>query len=207
MTRSSERTRPAPTVDDSTHGASRGLGILMLIAGLVGMVASTVLTVERLALAENPDYVPSCNFSPLLSCGSVVSTWQASLFGFPNPLIGIAGFAVIAGLATALLSGARFARWMWLLVQVGVTFGIVFVTWLMSQSIFVIGYLCPYCMVVWTVMIPLFWFTTMRVASMYTDAAWLRSLREWSVLVVTLWYLAVVTTILVVFWDYWSSLL
>ena len=36
-----------------------------------------------------------------------------------------------------------------------------FVTWLQYETIFRIHALCPYCMVVWTVTIPMFWYTTL----------------------------------------------
>ena len=42
------------------------------------------------------------------------------------------------------------------------TFGVVFVHWLIFQSLYVIGALCPYCMVVWAVTIPIFWYVTLH---------------------------------------------
>ncbi len=75
---------------------------------------------------------------------------------FPNPLLGIASFAVVTTLGVVLLTGAVLPRWVWLGLQAGVTFGVVFVHWLIYQSLYVIGALCPYCMVVWAVTIPLF---------------------------------------------------
>ena len=38
----------------------------------------------------------------------------------------------------------------------------VFVHWLIYQSVFVIGALCPYCMVVWAVTIPTFFYVTVH---------------------------------------------
>jgi len=35
------------------------------------------------------------------------------------------------------------------------------VLWLISQSVFVLGTLCPWCMVTWSVTIPLFWALTL----------------------------------------------
>ena len=52
-------------------------------------LASLTLTVEKIELLIDPSYVPSCSINPVLSCGSVMVTHQASVFGFPNPLIGI----------------------------------------------------------------------------------------------------------------------
>lgn len=86
-----------------------------------------------------------------------MTTEQAEVFGFPNPVIGIASFAVVATVGVALLAGAQFARWFWLGMLIGTGAGVVFVHWLAFQSLYRIGALCPYCMVVWAVMIPTFW--------------------------------------------------
>ena len=142
--------------------AERPLGLLLLVAGLVGFAAAFVLTVEKFLLLTNPFYVPSCSVNETVSCGPVMSSPQAELFGFPNPLLGIAGFAVVAATGAALLGGARLARWYWVGLQVGVSLAAVFVTWLVTQSLFVIGALCPYCMVVWVVTYTLFWYVTLH---------------------------------------------
>ena len=47
-------------------------------------------------------------------------------------------------------------------LQLGTIFGIGFVTWLQIQSIYEINKLCPWCMVVWAMMIPLFVGVTAR---------------------------------------------
>jgi len=67
----------------------------VLIAGVIGLIASTTLTVEKIELLRNPSYVPSCNINPIVSCGSVMTTPQASVLGFPNSLIGIAAFTIV----------------------------------------------------------------------------------------------------------------
>ena len=61
-----------------------------------------------------------------------------------------------------ILAGARFARWYWLGLQAGVTLGFAFVVWLWSQALYAIHILCPFCMVVWAAMIPLFVWVTVR---------------------------------------------
>jgi uncharacterized membrane protein len=62
--------------------------------------------------AEEPGYVPTCSINPVLSCGSVMVTHQASIFGFPNPLMGIAGFAVV--IVTGVLAvRCRLPQWYW----------------------------------------------------------------------------------------------
>ena len=69
--------------------------VWVLIAGVVGLAAALTLTIEKIEILINPDYVPSCSINPVLSCGSVMITPQASAFGFPNPLIGIVSFTVV----------------------------------------------------------------------------------------------------------------
>ncbi len=64
---------------------------LLLLGGLIGLTASAVLTVEKIAILRDPAYVPSCSINPVLSCGSVMTTPQAEAFGFPNPLLGGTG--------------------------------------------------------------------------------------------------------------------
>lgn len=132
------------------------LAIVLLGSGLIGWAASAQLVLERLALYADPNYVTTCDVSPFVSCGAVFRTAQASVFGFPNPLIGIVAFAVVITTAMALLAGGHVSRWYWLGLQAGVTAGLAFVGWLWFQTLFVISILCLYCMVVWVAMIVIF---------------------------------------------------
>jgi uncharacterized membrane protein len=182
---------------------ARMLPWLLVIGGILGFAAAFVLTVERIELLKNPAYVPSCSISPILSCGSVMTKPQAEAFGFPNPLIGIAGFAVVVTIGVALLAGSRFPRWIWLGLQAGATFGVVFIHWLIYQSLYSIGALCPYCMVVWAVTIPIFWYVTLHNLK---HQRWARVLVENHAVVLTVWLLGIVGLILLRFWDYWISL-
>ena len=143
-------------------GASRPFAWLLLVGGAVGLFASTVLTLDKIRLLEDPSYVPGCNINPIISCGSIMRSDQASAFGFPNSLIGLVAFGVVVAIGAGLLAGASYRRWFWLGLQAGTLFGIGFVTWLMYQTLYRIGALCPYCMVVWAAMIPLFWYTTLH---------------------------------------------
>lgn len=131
--------------------------ILLVIAGLVGLLGSFALTVDKFRLLEDPARSLGCDVNPFVGCSPVINSWQASLFGFPNPIIGLVGFAAPVAVGLGLLAGARFARWFWVALTVGVFLAWVFVTWLFTQTVFVIGALCPWCMLVWSVTIPLFW--------------------------------------------------
>ncbi|MHA3684456.1 vitamin K epoxide reductase family protein [Leucobacter sp. HY1910] len=133
--------------------------IFSLIAGAIGWFASFELLTEYIKTLQLTDYVPNCNVSILVTCGPNMDSWQGSILGFSNTIIGVAAFMAPMFVGAALLAGARFSRWFWVSYQVGLLLGIVFVFWLFTQSVFVLGTLCPWCMVVWTVTIPLFWFS------------------------------------------------
>lgn len=185
----------------------RGLGAMLLVGGLIGLVAAVVLLVEKIELLANPDYIPSCNVNPVLSCGSVMTTPQAEVFGIPNPILGIAGFAAVAAIGASLLASARFMSWYWVVVQAGVTFAAVFVHWLIYQSLYVIGALCPYCMIVWAVTIPIFWYvTTTNLDKLGAGGKATAVLTEYRGASLTAWYLVILALIATRFWDYWITL-
>lgn len=186
---------------------------LLLVAGLVGFIAAAVLLGEKLALLNDATYVPSCSINPVLNCGSIMKTDQAEVFGFPNPIVGVAAFPVLATTGAALLAGGRLARWYWLGLQVGATLGFGFVLWLAFQSLYRIGALCPYCMVVWTVVWPTFLYVTVRnlTRGVFGEplriSALTRTLAGWHAPVLLLGYVVVLVLIGVRFWSYWSTLL
>ncbi|MFB2556280.1 vitamin K epoxide reductase family protein [Herbiconiux liangxiaofengii] len=137
-----------------------GLALLLIVAGVLGWYSSFDLTLEKIQTLINPDYVPSCNISPLVTCGPNMASSQGSVFGFPNPIIGVAAFVAPIVVGMAILAGARFAKWFWVLFNLGFVAAVAFIVWLMSVSIFVLGTLCPYCMLVWASVIPMFWYVT-----------------------------------------------
>lgn len=198
----------APTAEGAARtAAGPGLALVLLVGGLVGLVAAAALLLERIALLEDPDRILTCDISPVLSCGSVMTTPQAEAFGIPNPVIGVAGFAVVPAIGAGLLAGARFAAWFWAGVQAGVTFAVVFVHWLIYQSLYIIGALCPYCMVVWAVTIPIFWWVTVRnLRAFGSGRIPVALLAEYRGAVLTGWFILLAALIATRFWDYWSSL-
>ena len=187
---------------------TRAAAWLMVIGGAIGLGSSAWLTIEKLRLAENPTYVPSCSLNPVMACSPVMKSWQASLFGFPNPLIGIAAFAVVVTLGVVVLSGSNLARWVWGGLQIGILLGLIFVLWLMYSSLYDIGKLCIYCMVVWAVTIAMFGASTVRnlMATTSSPGRILSAAATYLPLVVFVAYMLVAGAILDRFWDYWSTL-
>ncbi|WP_308490966.1 vitamin K epoxide reductase family protein [Microbacterium terrisoli] len=148
-----------------THTHPKGLAIWLIIGGVIGWWAAFQLTVEKILLLQNPGTNASCDFSVLVQCGKNIDSWQGNVFGFANPIIGVACWVAPIVVGMAILAGARFARWFWVLFWLGFVFAIAFVIWLIAQSIFApnLHTLCPWCMVTWAVTIPSFFVVTIHV--------------------------------------------
>ena len=150
---SSRATHPRPTV----------FAIWLVLAGGVGWFAAFELILERFHQLAEPGTAASCDFNLVVQCGKNLESWQGALFGFPNPILGLTGWVAPIVVGAALLAGARFARWFWMLFWLGIACAFAFVVWLITQSVFVIGTLCPWCMVTWIVTIPTFYAVTLHV--------------------------------------------
>ncbi|OFB37449.1 hypothetical protein BA059_19015 [Mycolicibacterium sp. (ex Dasyatis americana)] len=185
----------------------RASAIWVLIAGVLGLAAALALTVEKIELLIDPAYVPTCSINPVISCGSVMTTPQASVFGFPNSLIGVVAFTLTLVTGVLAVAGVRLPRWYWAGIAAGTLLGAVLVHWLIFQSLYRIGALCPYCMVVWSVTIPLLVVTSsIALRPLHTNAV-ARAVYQWRWSLVAFWFTSLVLLILVRFWEYWSTLL
>lgn len=135
---------------------------ILIIGGAVGLIASAVLTYDKYAILKDPHFTPNCNLDPVLSCGSVMLSDQSNAFGFPNPWIGIAAFSILITVGMAILAGAKFKRWFWIGMEIGMALGLIFALWLLQQSIYSINALCPYCLATDVAVITLIWYTTLH---------------------------------------------
>ncbi|HEV2413149.1 MAG TPA: vitamin K epoxide reductase family protein [Candidatus Saccharimonadales bacterium] len=189
----------------------KALPWIFIVGGIIGIISSFVITLDKFKLAENPNYIPSCNLNPIVSCGSVMASHQGSAFGFPNPFIGLAAFAVLITIGMAMLAGATFKKWFWIGLELGSIFGLLFVHWLFYESVYRIHALCPYCMAVWVVVIVTFWYVSLYVieagfinlkgsAKKVADLA-----RSHHIDIVILWLLIIAALILKHFWYYYHN--
>lgn len=119
----------------------------ILFFGLVGLVASFVLSLDEIRVIENPHAVLTCSFNIVLNCSTVMQTWQAHVFGFPNMLIGLMAFPVVITVALLGLSGVKL-RWFYLGANIGFLLGALFAYWLFFNSLYAIQVLCPWCLTV-----------------------------------------------------------
>lgn len=137
--------------------------LVLLIVSVLGFIASFVLSIESLQLAKNPDAALACNLNATVNCATVAKHPSASLLGFPNSFVGIAAEAVMITVALLGLFGGRLPKKFTLLMTIGVTAGWLFALWLFITSAFVIGALCPWCLVITSTM-TIVWVMILRLA-------------------------------------------
>ncbi|MCF3136200.1 vitamin K epoxide reductase family protein [Streptomyces olivochromogenes] len=191
-----------------TAGGSRAFALLVLLTGAAGLLASWVITLDKFKLLENPNFVPGCSLNPVVSCGSVMKSDQASAFGFPNPMLGLVAYGIVICVGVSLLAGARFPGWYWLTFEAGCLFGICFVTWLQFESLYRINALCLWCCLAWIATILLFWYVTsfvVRNGFLPAPAPVRTFLAEFAWLLPVLHIGVVGMLILTRWWDFWTS--
>lgn len=128
------------------------LGVLLIITGLLGLLGAFSLSVERIELLLHPDEALGCDLNPFLSCSGAIESNQGEVFGFPNPFLGLMAFPAPIIMGALTLGRVAMPRWVWTVFSIGVLGGMVLVLWLAQQSIFVLGFVCPWCFLVWLAM-------------------------------------------------------
>lgn len=187
------------------------LPYILIVCGLVGFIASAILTYDHNQIALNPHYVPSCNINPVVACGSVLRSKQTDVFHLPNPYIGLAVFPMVITTGVALLAGAKFKRWYWLALEAGTIFGIGFVHWLFFETVYRIHALCPYCMATWVITITSFWYLTLyniqtgNIVIPKKLKPFINFLIRHHIDVLILWFLIIGALILKHFWYYYGK--
>ena len=193
---------------DSRARGSRPFALLLVLCGAAGLLASWVITLDKFKLLEDPDFVPGCSLNPVLSCGSVMESDQAEVFGFPNPMLGLVTYGIVVCVGMSLLAGAAFPRWYWLAFEAGCLFGIGFVSWLQFESLYRINALCLWCCLAWIATITLFWYVTsfvVRAGLLPAPAAVRSFLDDFTWLLPVLHIGVVGMLVLTRWWDFWTS--
>jgi uncharacterized membrane protein len=190
---------------------SRILPWLLIICGIIGVIASVAITVEKFDLLQNPNYQPVCDLNPIISCGTVMKSKQANAFGFMNTYIGLLGFPVVVTIGMAMVAGAKFKRWFWLGMNAGLTFGIAFAYWLIFESIYRIGALCPWCLSIDVALTTAWWYVTLwnfydgNLRVPVRLKAFGQFVKRHHADILALWFLAVIIEILHHFWYYFGQ--
>ncbi len=140
---------------------NRWIFTTMLIGALCSLLASFVLSVDAVELAKNPNAELSCSINVIVNCATVNTHPSAFLFGFPNSFLGLIAEPIVITVAIAGLAGVAFPRMFMFAAQIGYSLGFIFALYLFAVSFFVIGALCPWCLLV-TLTTTLVWFSITR---------------------------------------------
>jgi len=138
-------------VTDTTTTTSTGWLAGIAASAVIGMAATTIQIVERIALAEDPSAGLLCDINGTFACGSVLTAWQSSVFGpIPNSVIGLTVFTVMLAVSGAALLGSRLAKPAWGVATFLAGFMAAFTVWFLAQTTFAIARICLYCLVIGT---------------------------------------------------------
>ncbi|MEU3184419.1 vitamin K epoxide reductase family protein [Streptomyces sp. NPDC006923] len=196
---------------DGVSGEGSGgrlLALLLVITGAAGLLASWVITFDKFRLLEDPGFTPACSMNPVVSCGNIMKSDQASVFGFPNPMLGLVAYAVVVCAGVGLLAGARYRRWFWLGLNAGMLFGVGFCAWLQYQSLYHINSLCLWCCLAWVATIVMFCYVTVHNIErgfLPAPAVLRGALGEFPWVPPVLWTGGIGILILIRWWDFWIS--
>ncbi|HMR50048.1 MAG TPA: vitamin K epoxide reductase family protein [Arachnia sp.] len=180
----------------------------MLVFAILSLIASFVLSYEAIQIAADPNYVANCTINEIIDCVKVGSTWQANVFGFPNAFLGLIAEPVVMTIAVASLCFTRFPKWFMFTANAIYLLGVIFAYWLLFQSTFVIGALCPWCLLV-TVSTTFVFFSmtywNILEGNLYVSDATLAKLRRfatggWLTISLIVWLLAI-TVMEIVKWG------
>lgn len=149
------------THEDRKLRDNRWIFISMLVGAILSLIAAFVLSVEAIEIAKNPNATLSCSVNVVLNCATVAKHPSAELLGFPNSFFGLMAEPVVITVAIAGLAGIAFPRRFMFWAQIGYTLGFAFAIFLFFVSMFVIGALCPWCLLV-TASTTFVWFSITR---------------------------------------------
>ena len=190
---------------------SKALPIILIITGLIGLLFAFLLMYDSIKIYSNPHYVPICNLNPILNCGNVINSKEADVFGFSNPLIGVAAFPVLVTTGVIVLSGVKLKRWFWQALNAGSFVGVVFMHYLFIESVYRIHAVCPFCFGTWIMTITAFWYVSLyniQVGNIKLPKKY-KPITDYIVKhhvdILILWFLIIIGLILNHFWYYYKQ--
>lgn len=147
--------------DEKLIRDNRWIFASMLVGALLSLLAAFVLSVDAIEVAKNPEAKLSCSVNLVVNCATVAAHPTSRMFGFPNPFLGLMTEPIVITVAIAGLAGVKFPRLFMFVAQIFYTLGLLFALTLLYISVFIIGALCPWCLLV-TLTTILVWFAITR---------------------------------------------
>lgn len=189
------------------------LSIILIGGGLVGLLSSFMLTLDKISVSENSTFIPDCTLNPVLSCVSVMQSSQSEILGFPNQLVGIIAFTVLISIGVLMWFTKGFNARLWQMLSAGTLLGLLLIHWLIFQSLFVIGALCLWCMLTWTIFAPIAWYSllySLKNKHIIPPKRYIKAskyIQEKHFQILASWYVLIIAGITLKFWYYWETLL
>lgn len=188
----------SPSYHQMQGGLSRPGAIFTILLGMIGAFASLSLLLTEIEHRRNPTAGLSCSLNAVVDCSHSMDSWQGHLlFGWPNSVFGIIGFLALITLGGYLLIGRRLPHWAQLGLVIIFSLSSLLVCWFLYQSAIVLKSLCPYCMVVWAVVLAITWFWVASYLRYLSSPT--RPLKNISRTIVSYWWLGILLTYLVIF--------
>ncbi|OYX53401.1 hypothetical protein B7Y92_03110 [Candidatus Saccharibacteria bacterium 32-50-13] len=199
--------------------SKRFLTGLLIVSAVLGLVASFALTFETIQVAKDANYQPACSINPIITCSSAMNSEEASIIaGIPNSMWGIVAFTGLLAVAVLLSIGSVMSWKAWAMILGAAFGGVAFTVYLYLISLFKLGTICPWCSVIW-VTVPLIYFGVVRLAAQSNrdddlGKTWparfekfVAGLDSWASFALIMWYTILILGLVVIFWEYWSSLI
>lgn len=135
----------------------RGYGIVSVLAGILGWIASFILFTEYAESLKDKDHIVNCDLSATISCSQNFGSSFGSLFGFSNTVIGLSLFLIPIVIGVLLIAKVDLPNWVRIGNVVGITAALGLTIYLQWASFTQLATLCIYCFLIWTAVISLFW--------------------------------------------------
>lgn len=185
---------------------------LISVLAVIGLVTSLILSYDTLSIARNPNYIPSCNLNPIISCGSVITAKGDTIFGLPYPYYGIAAFGALLAAGITIIAGSSPNKYYWRLFLSVSGLGVIGAYALLLKSVYSIHALCPFCLTVDVVTTMTFWYTFLFIVdNKYLNLKRQRAKKmyDWSrkhhLDLLLFWFILVAAFLLHHFWYYYGK--
>lgn len=180
----------------------------IIIFAICGLFVSFLLTTEKIQLLQIPDIKLPCSINSVLNCASVMKSKQAELFGFPNSILGLIGYSMVLIIGLTSLYNYKFNKILFAFYYLISFLAFIFSYWMLTQSIYVIQILCPFCLVSTISATQIFFSFTLIYMEIggnknSTKDGILKQIlhRKWYIPFIVLWYVTFLGLIIVQFYD------
>ena len=128
---------------------------ILVGSAAVGLVASFWQAAERVHMLKYPGEELSCNISPVVDCGGVLTDKLAAVFGPPNAFIGMVIFTLLLAFGLQRLTGGSWSSFVQKLSVILSKIIFLFSVWFFWVSLYSLGKICIFCVFIWAVSMPI----------------------------------------------------